>query len=192
MIRKAAGLVCILAGLYCLLGLADRWGWANPLWEKAWPQAILPRRPSASEIRTAELDSRVQALKQQISACRKTRAKSAGERCELVRQLREQMGDHAGPLELTCLKEDDPVSFALVRSIDAEERKDIQSQGRLEELEAELSRLEAQQIAVRSGVSLVEPITPSTPSEQLRSESGEETTESRYQRIIREARQTKD
>ena len=187
MIRMMAKLVCILAGLCCLLALADRRGWTDPLWATCWPQVVLPRRPSHTEEQVANLESRLETIKQETSDARDSLAVIAGKRRKLLKELRDCLGDGTDPDDMARLPSDDPVAFALLRSIDAEDRKQAEGRRELANLERERARLEARRIAASNGVSLIDPV---APSEQLRAEAGEESAADRYRRILREARDT--
>lgn len=188
MIRVTAKLICVLAGLYCLVALADRWGWTEPLWAKCWPQTVLPRRPSPAEVHAAELQSRMETLKREIAALREARSASAEKRRDLLVQLRDRVASNPGQTDMARLQADNPVAFALVRSIDAEDRREAEDGIKLAELEAQQSRLEARRIAANNGVSLVDTAEPTSPSDGLRTETSDSGPDDRYRRIIREAR----
>lgn len=187
MIRRSAKLICILAAAYCLLALMDRWRWTDPVWAKIWPQTVLPRRPSPAEARAAELESRLEVVRQQINATRSSLAEICSRRRELQGQLRDQLMlvDAIGPPP--HLEAEYPVVFALVRSIDAEDSKERAANERIALLEGGAARLQAQQIAAESGIPFVNPSELAGPSDQLRALAAEGDTDSRYQRIIQEA-----
>lgn len=190
MIRVTAKLICIVAGLWCLLALADRWGWTEPLWAKCWPQTVLPRRPSPAEAHAADLETRLAVVKRQIAEATESLEASSRKRQELAGQLRQRLDKQNGTDDATRLQSDNPVAFALVRSIDAEDRRQAETGRHLAELERQLARLEARRIATDNGVSLTDPVEPSGPADQLRAETGEDSAEVRYGRIIREAANT--
>ena len=187
MIRATAKLICVLAGLWCLLALTDRWGWIEPLWANCWPQTVLPRRPSPAEVHAADLEARLASVRSQIAEAKGALDASADRRQELVGQLRQRLGGHDSAGDAARLQTDNPVAFALVRSIDAEDRRQAETRRKLSELERQLARLEARRIATDNGVSLTDPVEPSGPADQLRAETGEESAEDMYGRIIREA-----
>jgi len=190
MIRATAKLICILAGVYCLLALADRWGWTEPLWAKCWPQTVLPRRPSPAESYAADLEPRLAAVRRKIAEATDSLDASGRKRRELVGQLRRRLDGRNETDDSVRLQADNPVAFALVRSIDAEDSRQAENRRSLTELERELARLEARRIAADNGVSLTDPVANSGPADQLRAETGEESAEARYGRIVREAANT--
>jgi hypothetical protein len=187
MIRATAKLICLLTGLYCLLALADRGEWTNPLWAKIWPSTLLPRRPSPAEVHAADLDCRLETVKRQIADTVDSLNAATTKLHDLVRQLRDRLGGTDDTDDLGRLQADNPVAFALVRAVDAEDRQQAERRRKLADLEGQLARLEAQQIAAANGVSLTDPVEPDRPSDELRSETGDESADSRYRRIIREA-----
>ena len=188
MIRVTTKLICILAGLYCLLALADGRGWTEPfVWAKVWPRTVLPRRPSPAEAHAADLANRSATVRQQIVKATESLGAFSRKRQGLVRQLRQRLDEHNGMDDPACLQADNPVAFALVRSIDAEDRRQAEARRELAELEQKFARLEARRIATDNGVSLTDPVAPSGPADQLRAETGEESAGARYRRIIREA-----
>ena len=187
MIHMTAKLICVLAGLWCLVALADRWGWTEPLWAKCWPQTILPRRPSPAEAHAADLETRLAAVRSEIAAANESLDASADKRQELVVQLRQRLGGYDAAGDAARLQTDNPVAFALVRSVDAEDCRQAETRRKLSELERQLARLEARQIATDNGVSLTDPLEPAGPVDELRAETGDESTEARYGRIVREA-----
>jgi uncharacterized coiled-coil protein SlyX len=188
MIPATAKLICALAGLYCLLAVADRAGRTDPMWTATWPKTLLPRRASAAEVRAADLEARIQAVNGQIAETRDSLNAGTERRHDLVKQLRDRLGQSDETVDLVRLQVDNPVGFALVRSIDAEERRQAEYRQDLAELEGQLAQLEARQIAASNGVSLTDAVEPARPSDELRTETGEESAEIRYRRIIRDAK----
>ena len=186
MIGKLAKVIWVLAGLFCLLSLADHWAWTRPLWEKALPEVVLTRGPSPSETQIGQLRERIDALKRQIADIEQARAGSTAKRRDLLARLRERIGSDAQDAEAERLMKDDPVAAALVRSVDAEDRRLLELEGDLTEQRAVLTRLEARVIALRNGVSQVDPAESARPSDELRTENSGETARDRYRRIIRE------
>lgn len=187
MIRAIPNVIFVLAGLWCLLALADRWGWTEPLWEKGWPQTILPRRPSPVEVQAADIEARTAVLRTQIAETKKVMAASAGKRQGLIARLMQQLHDNGSAGDAACLETDNPVAFALVRAIDADDQRQAETRRMLSEMDRQLARLEARRIAVDNGLSLIDPVASSGPGEHLRAETGEESTATRYERIVREA-----
>jgi len=187
MIGRLAKVIWVLAGLFCLLALADRWGWTHPLWEKVLPEVVLARRPSPSEAQIGQLSERIDALKRQIADIEQARVGSTAKRRDLLARLRERIGRDASDAETEQLMKDDPVAAALVRSVDAEDRRLVELGRDLVERRTELTRLEARLIALRNGVSQIDPAESARPSDELRTENSGETDRDRYRRIIREA-----
>lgn len=188
MIRVTAKLICVLAGLYCLVAFADRRGWTETLWDKVWPQTLLPRRPSPAEAHAAGLERRMETVKCQVADARDSLNVSTSKRNDLARQLRERLGERDEADDLARLQIANPVAFALVRSVDAEDRRQTECRRNLADLDGQLAQLEARRIASDNGVSLTDPVEPVRPSDEMRTETGDESTESRYRRIIREAK----
>ena len=187
MIGKLTKVIWVLAGLFCLLALADRWGWTRPLWEKALPEVMLARRPSPIETQIGQLGERIDALKRQIADIEQTKAGSMANRRDLMARLRERIDNDAPDAETERLMKDDPVAAALVRSVDAEDRRLVKFGRDLTERKTDLTKLEARVIALRNGVSQVAPADSARPSDDLRTENSGETDHDRYWRIIREA-----
>jgi len=188
MIRATAKLICVLAGLYCLLALADRWGWTEPLWAKYWPLTFMPRQPSPAEAHAAGLAGRLKTAKQEVAKQHDLIDASAEKRHDLVRQLGEKTSEAEGMNDLTRLRAENPVAFALVRSIDAEGLRLAELRRKLADLEQEVARLEARRIAASNGVSLIDPLKSMGPADELAAPADDENVEARYERIIRDAR----
>ena len=187
MLGKMAKIIWVLAGLFCLLALADRWGGARPVWGKALPEVLLARRPSPSETQIGQLGKRIDALKRQIADVEQAKIDSTMKRHDLLTRLGERIGNDTPDAEVERLMKDDPVAAALVRSVDAEDCRLLELERNLVEQRGELTRLEARLIALRNGVSQVHPDESTRPSDELRTEDGGETERDRYRRIIREA-----
>lgn len=188
MIRKMAMAACVIVGVSCLIALADQGGLTDPLWAKVWPRVVLARRPSPAEVYASDLSGRVEAVRRRITEAKELLITAAQRRQDLLRQLRERLREADDAGDLGRLQEQNPVAFALIRSVDAEDRKQAESQQSLAELEAQLASLEARQIASQNGVNLAEAGEQMRPSDELRAETGNESMEVRFQRIIRDAK----
>ena len=186
MIGKLGKVIWVLAGLFCLLALADHWGWTGLLWQKALPEVVLTRRPSPRETQVDQLDERIDALKRQIAYIEQTRASSMEKRDDLLTQLRDRIRSDGSEEEAEWIMKNDPVAAALVRSLDAEDQRLIELRCYLIERRKNLTKLEARLIALRNGVSQVSPAELAKPSDELRTENSGETNYDRYLRIIRE------
>jgi hypothetical protein len=188
MVRKLAILICVIAGLWCLLALGDSWDWTRPAWQKLMPEVILPRRPSQSELQIAQVEARLVELRHQIASAEQIHNDLVHQRGGLVAKLREQIGPHTSclPAEAKQLLKDSPIAVALIRSIDALDRRDAELSRELAGLRSELELTEARLIALRNGVGLIEVTEPSRPSDGLRPERVGGADE-RYQRILCEA-----
>ena len=189
MIGKLAKVIWVLAGLFCLLALADRWEWTQPLWEKVLPEVVLARRPSPSEIQISQLCKRMSALKRKITDIAQAKADSTTKRHDLLERLSAGISTEGPIPEVEQLMKNDPVATALVWSVDAEDRRLLELERDLTKQTAELARLEARVIALRNGVSQVDPAESVKPSDELRAENSGETDYDRYRRIICEATQ---
>lgn len=188
MIRTLATAMCVLSGLFCVAALADRWGLTQPLWQRTLPETVLPRRPSASDTRIRELESQMKTLRQRIETTEEARSRAKAEGEDLLRQLRQRLRDaRRVPVEPQRLMEGDAVAAALIRAIDAQDRKAAAFRAKTGELEAELDRLQARRIALRTGLSLVGTTQSPSPSEAMGAEEPREEAIIRYKRIIRDA-----
>ena len=96
----------------------------------------------------------METVRLQIAEARESLDASGRKRGELIGQLRERLAGHGGSDDPARLQTDNPVAFALVRSIDAEDRRQAESRRELADLERQLARLEARRIAMVNGVSL--------------------------------------
>lgn len=190
MIRAMAKLICVLAGLYCLLALADRWVWTEPLWVKYWPLTLVSRQPSPAEVHAADLAGRLETTKREVARLHDLLSASGEKQRDLIRQLDGKTSDTEGINDLTRLQAENPVAFALVRSIDAEELRLAELRRKLADMEQEVARLEARRIAASNGVSLVDPLKSMGPADELAIPADAENVEARYERIIREAKET--
>lgn len=193
MIRTAAKVICVLAGLFCLLAWADRRGWTRPLWARLLPEVILTRQPSASEVQIAELENRIETLKREVFSTKELRAAGSTKRRELLSQLCEQVGDPGEQrFSLESLMQGNPLVSALVRSVDALDQKDAELQRKTIDQQAELKRLEARLVSLRNGLRFVEAATDMTPPDGMETENDGSTAFERYDRIIREAMSKSD
>jgi hypothetical protein len=115
---------------------------------------------------------------------------SSENRQRLVRELGMQLGGVDNVTDSAGYQSENPVAYALIRSVDAEDLKLSELQQRLSGLEGEAARLSARQIAARNGVSLVDPTEDIGPADELASPAAAETVETRYERIVDQARKS--
>jgi len=189
MLRALTKTTCLVAGVFCLVALADRRNLTRPLWDKILPEVVLARQPSPCEAQTKEVEGRVETLAREIAALEKAAIVSREKRRGLLVRLRNQVGTDDATLlsNVERLTREDPVASALVRAIDAEDQRERDLARQLDDARAKRAQLEARLIALRNGVSQVEPHEPMRPSEQLRAKGAGETAADRHRRIVREA-----
>ena len=188
MLRVLTKTTCILSGAFCVVALADSRNLTRPLWDKVLPEVVLARQPSPCETQTKEIEDRVETLAREIAALEQAASVSREKRRGLLVRLRNQVGtdDATGLSNVEGLTNEDPVASALVRAIDAEDQREQDLARQLDDARAKRAQLEARLIALRNGVSQVEPYEPARPSEQLRAEGTGETAADRHRRIVRE------
>jgi len=188
MVRKVAISICTVTGLWCLLALADGWNWTCPAWQRLMPEAVLPRRPSSSELLITQTDARLEELKYRIASAEQARSDLAQQRGELLAKLQEQVCPQMSYLSAETEQhlKDSPIVAALIRSIDALDRRDEELSHELGELRSELEHTEAKLIALRNGIGLIRLTEPSRPSDDLQP-AGPDGVDERYQRILCEA-----
>ena len=90
MLRSIIILICMLAGLWCLLALADAQDWTRPVWDRLMPQVLLPRRLSPTEMQMAQAESRIAEFTRDVAVTTRGRDEIARGRCELLAQLCKQ------------------------------------------------------------------------------------------------------
>jgi septal ring factor EnvC (AmiA/AmiB activator) len=173
MIRTAVKVTWGMAGLLCLLALADRWGWLMPLWSKLFPEVLLSRPLTACEIQIAELAKQIEATHNDISTLKEVAAASEEKRRTLEGQLVERAGYNFrfGPQNSPRFKTD-PVAVALDAAISAAHRHEAETQAEIKRKESEIDRLKSRVIALQNGVSPLKLTGLTRPSEQLPREDG--------------------
>jgi hypothetical protein len=190
MSRLAAKTVCLVAGLFCLVALADGRNLTVPMWKCLMPPVLLPRRLSASESQMSGVQARREVIRREIAETEEARQTCARRRDDLMGRLRAQIaGKDVGEMEVEQIMKADPVTAALVRSIDAEGVRGENLNRRAAEQNAEMVRLDARIIALQSGVSLTERVEPERPSDHLRPEGSQAESEAaRYADILKQAK----
>ncbi len=188
MVRKGTTLICILAGAWCLVTVLDSRGWLKRLWDVGLPVVILDRKPSPTEVQSAEVEKGISEVERHIDSILVSRKRLAAGRSELLTRLQEQIavvrsGETPNARRLVM---DNPIVTALVRSIDAEDRRDAELAVKFTDLRRQLERMQARLITLRTGTSLIDVDEPRAESNFQRPNYLEDAHE-RYERILNEA-----
>ena len=179
-------LIALLAGLLCLVALADQLDLTKPLWNRLWPETILPRQPSPYERYQREIEDRRIVLRRQIANLEKGLTVSRQNRKELLCQVHNQVYPTSKFLDPNQLQREHPIAFALIRSIAASDQKLADDQNKLNRLRNDLVQLEARVIEARNELPLPE-MELIGPSAAMELQDGSESAEKTYQQIIAEA-----
>ncbi len=210
------GFWCLLA-----LADGQNWtqpAWEQLLPQAVLPRRLSPTEAQAARIesRIAEVKGEIGTTMEKRNEISRRRLELLGKLREQVVEARtDEQGSYADPTEtaegeshlpspqtdgatgektssdIRKLLEDHVIVSALVRSIDAENRRDTELAARQAERKTELERLQGRLIALQSGTVLADADEPVRPSDGLRPEGANPASE-RYEHILREAMRCTD